>query len=195
MILTAFVGCVTFHALSGPAITRLIDELTSGGVAQDSGTVERTETEIFGTFVLLAPHRDLMTSDRYFDSYLQASVNLLTGYGALRWFVPEGSEIRVDEEIARSVWISENPDPPVSDQHVVADLDDRRLFLPRSTLPLADIRAAIEEFCEMRTGQRPAVVRWCRDDSDSKSLIQTEAELSCCEDPWCEESGTRHPVH
>ncbi|GAA2112000.1 hypothetical protein HKK74_38180 [Actinomadura alba] len=195
MILTVFVGDATYHAPSGDVIRRLIDELASGGSGRDSGVVGQSEGGIFATFVLLMPHRDPMESDRYFDSYLQVSVNSLTGYGALRWLVPEGSEVRMDQEIARSVWISKNTEPPVSDPKVVADLSDGRLFEPRSTLPVSDIRAAVEEFCELRSGQRPAAVCWDRDASDEYRFMQADATPPYCEDPWCRISGTRHPFH
>ncbi|MFC9606942.1 Imm1 family immunity protein [Streptomyces niveus] len=148
-------------------------------------------------FALLAPDRDPIKSDRYFDSYLQVSINPLTRYGALRWLLPEGSEVRVDLDIARSVWISKNPEPPVSDQNVVADFADWRLFEPCNTLPISDIRAAVEEFCELRNGQRPAAVRWDRGDSDAHHSLNVQADVtpSYCQDPWCRVSGSQHPFH
>lgn len=138
-----------------------------------------------------------MKSDRYFDSYLQASTNPLTGYGALRWQVPEDSVVRVDPEIARNVWTSKNPQPPVLDQHVVANLNDWRLFEPRNTLPVSDIRAAVEEFCELRSGQRPTAICWDRGDfgAHHSPKGQTDVTPSYCQDPWCRDSGTRHPLH
>ncbi|MGW4203710.1 Imm1 family immunity protein [Streptomyces sp. NPDC004726] len=136
-----------------------------------------------------------MKSDRYFDSCLQVSVNSLTGYGALRWLVPEGSEVQVDQDIARSAWISKNAEPSISDPKVVADFSNGRLFEPRCVLPVSDIRAAVEEFCELRTGQRPVVVCWDRDESDGYRFMQPDTRPLYCEDPWCRISGTRHPIH
>ncbi|MEV6147606.1 Imm1 family immunity protein [Streptomyces sp. NPDC051992] len=138
-----------------------------------------------------------MKSDRYFDSYLQVSTNPLTGYGALRWQVPEDSVVRVDREIARSVWISRNPEPPALDQNVVADLGDWRLFEPRNTLPVSDIRAAVEEFCELRSGQRPTAICWERGDFGAYHSLNGKEDVtpSYCQDPWCKDSGTRHPLH
>ncbi|WP_394816771.1 Imm1 family immunity protein [Streptomyces lonegramiae] len=195
MILTVFAGDTTYHALSGAALGRLIDELTSSGSGRDSGVAGRPERGVFATFILFVPHRDPMESDQYFDSCLQVSVNSLTGYGALRWLIPEGSEVRMDQDIARSVWISKNAEPPISDPKVVADLSNGRLFEPRSVLPVSDIRAAIEEFCELRTGQRPGAVCWDRDDSDRYCSTQPDTTPPYCEDPWCRISGTRHPFH
>ncbi|MFC7863123.1 Imm1 family immunity protein [Streptomyces murinus] len=138
-----------------------------------------------------------MKSDRYFDSCLQVSTNPLTGYGALRWQVPEDSVVRVDREIAGSVWTSKNPEPPVLDQNVVADLGDGRLFGPSNTLPISDIRAAVEEFCELRSGQRPTVICWDRGDFGAYHSLNGQADVtpSYCQDPWCRDSGTRHPLH
>ncbi|MEU6381237.1 Imm1 family immunity protein [Streptomyces sp. NPDC046909] len=139
-----------------------------------------------------------MKSDRYFDSCLQVSTNPLTGYGALTWLIPEGSEVRVDQEIARSVWISKNPEPPKSGQCVVADFGDRRMFEPGSVLLISEIRAAVEEFCELRTGSRPAAVCWERASHDVRRFVNIKkgaTPSSYCDDPWCRDSGTRHPFH
>ncbi|MGW7303794.1 Imm1 family immunity protein [Streptomyces sp. NPDC054829] len=197
MILTIFTGGTTYHAASGAILRRLISELVTGGHDQGSDVAGRPKGGIFATFVLLAPHRDPMKSDRYFDSYLQVSTNPLTGYGALRWQVPEDSVVRVDWEIARSVWTSRNPEPPVLNQNVVADLGDWRLFEPRNTLPVADIRAAVEEFCELRSGQRPTAICWDRGDFGTCHSLNGQADVtpSYCQDPWCRDSGTRHPLH
>lgn len=197
MILTVFTGGTTYHAASGAILRRLISVLVTGGPDQGSDVAGQPKGGIFATFVLLAPHRDPMKSDRYFDSYLQVSTNPLTGYGALRWQVPEDSVVRVDREIARSVWTSRNPEPPVLNQNVVADLGDWRLFEPRNTLPVADIRAAVEEFCELRSGQRPTAICWDRGDFGTYHSLNGQADVtpSFCQDPWCRDSGTRHPLH
>ncbi|MGW8999419.1 Imm1 family immunity protein [Streptomyces koyangensis] len=197
MILTIFTGGATYHAPSDAVLRRLIGELVGDGSGRGPYMVGRPKGGILATFVLLAPHRDPMGSDRYFDSYLQVSVNPLTGYGALRWQVPEDSVVRVDREIARSVWISKNSEPPVLDQNVVADFDDWKLFEPRNTLPMSDIRAAVEEFCELRSGQRPTLICWNRGDFGVYRSLDGRAGVtdSYCQDPWCGDSGTRHPLH
>lgn len=197
MILTIFTGGVTYHAASGDIVRRLIGELASGGPGQGSGVVGRSKAGILATFALLAPHRDQMKSDRYFDSYLQVMANPLTGYGALRWQVPEGSVVRVDRNVARGVWISKNPEPPVLDQNVVADLGDWKLVEPRNTLPMSDIRAAVEEFCELRSGQMPTAICWDRGGFGAYRSLDGSAGVadSYCQDPWCRDSGTRHPLH
>ncbi|MER8000336.1 Imm1 family immunity protein [Streptomyces sp. NPDC095613] len=197
MILTVFAGGTTYHAISEAALRRLIDELTRGGSDRESGVAGQSKGGVLAKFVLLAPHRDLMKSDRYFDSYLQVSINPITRYGALRWLVLEGSEVRVDPDIMRSVWISENLEPSVSDQNVVADLGDGRLFEPCNTLPISDIRAAVEEFCELRNGRRPAAVCWDRGGSDAHHSLNVQAHVtpSYCQDPWCRVPGSRHPFH
>ncbi|MEV7750026.1 Imm1 family immunity protein [Streptomyces griseofuscus] len=197
MILTIFTGGTTYHAVSGATLRCLIGELVGGGPDRGSDVVGQSKGGIVATFVLLAPHRDPMKSDRYFDSYLQVSTNPLTRYGALRWQVPEDSVVRVDREIARSMWTSNNPEPPVLDQNVVADLSDGRLFEPRNTLPISDIRAAVEEFCELRSGQRPTAISWDRGDFGACHSLngQADATPSYCQDPWCRDSGARHPLH
>ncbi|MCP2341219.1 Imm1 family immunity protein [Actinomadura rupiterrae] len=97
-----------------------------------------------------------------FDSYLQVTINAMTGYGALMWLLPENSRIRVEAEIADYVWLSDNADPPADDPHVFADPGYPLFHHPRRVLPTAQIRAAVEEYCRDATGLRPTSISWTK---------------------------------
>ncbi|MDR7320654.1 hypothetical protein J2S44_000904 [Catenuloplanes niger] len=93
------------------------------------------------------------------DNHLTVSVNPETGYGALMWCVSD----RVAAErggVFGRVWLSDNPIPPDADPEVVADPGDGMLFDPGSTLPLSSVRAALAEFCRVRSGERPQGIAW-----------------------------------
>ncbi|MEU9079159.1 Imm1 family immunity protein [Kitasatospora sp. NPDC048538] len=45
---------------------------------------------------------------------------------------------------------------------VVFDPGDPRFHNPRSCLPVLEVRAALEEFCRMGTGNRPECIHWVR---------------------------------
>jgi hypothetical protein len=92
------------------------------------------------------------------DSYLRVAVNRSTGYGALVWFVAASGPRKGG--IFDQVWISDNPEPPGFDPRVVSDPDLPLFFDPRSTLPVAQVRAAVEQFCRSGTGERPESAAW-----------------------------------
>jgi Immunity protein Imm1 len=77
------------------------------------------------------------------DSVLTVSINRSTGYGALRW----------NMKVASS-----NATPP-KDPRVVYDPEVPYWFHPRHVLPLAQIDAAVSEFCH-GDGEIPASVDW-----------------------------------
>ncbi|MET3425717.1 hypothetical protein BJ973_004929 [Actinoplanes tereljensis] len=81
-------------------------------------------------------------------NYLQVGVNSFSGYGGLIWLGGDGC------------WVSDNPEPPGFDPFVLSNSGGPFGFHPESTLPVARIRAAVEEFCRARTGERPGGVSW-----------------------------------
>ncbi|MFC8075679.1 Imm1 family immunity protein [Streptomyces sp. NPDC057307] len=92
------------------------------------------------------------------DNQLCVAVNGSTGYGALVWGVTEDSSR--EGGAFDSVWVSDNPGPPDSDPRVVADPGVPSFHGPASALPVAQVRAAVEEFRRAGTGDRPEGVRW-----------------------------------
>ncbi|MFF1441319.1 Imm1 family immunity protein [Streptomyces sp. NPDC058295] len=79
----------------------------------------------------------------------------------------------------------------------MADPGYPRFHHPRSTVPIARIRAAVEEYCRAGTGHRPTCVDWTPGDLAGRRLDTPIDEdfITRCEDPWCEISGSEHPAH
>lgn len=94
------------------------------------------------------------------NNRLVVAVNKSTGYGGLIWNVTH--DFPVKGGIYDHVWVSDNPEPPDFDPRVVSDACMPSFHDPRSTLPLAAVRTALEEFCRTGTGDRPQSVNWVR---------------------------------
>jgi hypothetical protein len=94
------------------------------------------------------------------DNYLRVSVNRSTGYGALIWGVVDSSPKKGG--VFDWTWISDNPDPPDTDPRVVSDPGYPLFHDPRSAIPISRVRAAVEEFCRLGTGDRPECISWVR---------------------------------
>jgi len=92
------------------------------------------------------------------DNTLQVAVNTETGYGGLVWFATQ-ERVKKDD-VSEYVWVSNNPSPPSFDPRVVGDPGVPYFFDPRSTMPLDQVRAALEEFCRLGTGDRPECIEW-----------------------------------
>ncbi|MEF9886086.1 MULTISPECIES: Imm1 family immunity protein [unclassified Streptomyces] len=92
------------------------------------------------------------------DNCLQVAVNSESGYGGLVWSANQDRITR--DEISEHIWVSDNPNPPDFDPRVVSDPGVPYFFDPRSTLPVNQIRAALEEFCRNESGNRPECVAW-----------------------------------
>ncbi|WP_406177779.1 Imm1 family immunity protein [Streptomyces sp. NBC_00996] len=105
---------------------------------------------------------------RVADNHLRVAVNRQTGYGSLIWFV-DGDSSRVGE-VCESVWISDNPQPPRFDPRVVSDPGYPLFHDPSSALPLEQVRAALEEFCRIGTGERPECISWAPGDANGQRL-------------------------
>lgn len=101
-------------------------------------------------------------------SSLRVAVNRNTGYGALIWFAAQGFER--SGGVYDHVWISDNPEPPEFDPRVVSDPCYPLFHDPSSTLPLAQVRNALEEFCRMRTGRRPECIAWTKGEANGRRL-------------------------
>jgi Immunity protein Imm1 len=92
------------------------------------------------------------------DNTLQVAVNTETGYGGLVWFATQ-ERVKKDD-VSECIWVSNNPNPPSFDPRVVGDPGIPYFFDPRSTLPLDQVRAVLEEFCRVGTGDRPECIEW-----------------------------------
>jgi hypothetical protein len=113
------------------------------------------------------------------DNFLRVAVNEETGYGGLTWGVTDKYPVPC------GVWISDNPNPPTFDPLVVSDPGCPVFYEPHSTLPLNMVRAALEEFCYLGTGARPACVGWVRGNVSGRRL-DSELKVEIVEDvdPW-----------
>ncbi|MEV6995620.1 Imm1 family immunity protein [Streptomyces sp. NPDC093228] len=96
--------------------------------------------------------------NRVADNHLRLAVNHRTGYGSLVWFVNDKSPKKGG--IYDPVWVSDNPEPPDFDPRVVSDPGYPLFHDPASTLPITQVRAAVEEFCRKGTGERPECINW-----------------------------------
>lgn len=106
--------------------------------------------------------RPVTYDDLASDNTLAVAVNKTAGYGALMWCVDSRSPRRGG--IYEHVWVTDNPGPPQFDPRVVANPDAGLIHSPRSTLPVLQIRLAVEEFCYGDTGDRPECVSWAPGD-------------------------------
>lgn len=95
------------------------------------------------------------------NNFLMVSANSETGYGGLIWFVTsEYPGPPEPDEVLDNVWVLDNPNPPEFDPVVVSNTGEPYYFDPRSTLPIEQIEAAVDDFCRVRTGIRPECVQW-----------------------------------
>lgn len=56
--------------------------------------------------------------------------------------------------------MSDNPEPPGFDPQVVSDPGYPLFHDPASTLPIAQVRQAVEEYSRIGTGDRPECINW-----------------------------------
>ncbi|MFC7219304.1 Imm1 family immunity protein [Streptomyces polyrhachis] len=94
------------------------------------------------------------------DNYLHVSVNTTNGFGALYWWTIQAPEDDAEEDVFKFHWTSRNPNPPSFDPFVVEDPGGGTYFPREAAIPVAKIRAALEEFCRNKTGRRPECVDW-----------------------------------
>ncbi|GAA4978550.1 hypothetical protein GCM10025331_86920 [Actinoplanes utahensis] len=94
------------------------------------------------------------------NSTLMVRVNASTGLGALIWFV---NTLRADASGRQDdqwIWVTDNADPADDDPLVAAEPHELIGVGPSVVLPVAEIRAAVEEYCRAGTGERPGSVSW-----------------------------------
>ena len=110
------------------------------------------------TFMFAEGRHSEAVRDWWPDNTLQIAVNSTTGYGGLVWSATQERALR--DEVSEYIWVSDNPNPPDFDPRVVSDPGVPYFFDPKSTLPVVQVRAALEEFCRAGTGDRPECIRW-----------------------------------
>ncbi|MGW2647851.1 Imm1 family immunity protein [Streptomyces sp. NPDC001393] len=104
------------------------------------------------------------------DNHLHVGVNSSTGYGGLVWYVSPKRADESGDEISQWCWVSDNPTPPEFDPQVLSDPGSPLCYDPRSTLPVTQVRAALEEFCRTGTGDRPECINWVRGEINGERL-------------------------
>ncbi|MFE7927531.1 Imm1 family immunity protein [Streptomyces sp. NPDC057456] len=104
------------------------------------------------------------------DNHLRVAVNSSTGYGALVWFFNGERAERVNNSISNNIWVSNNPTPPSFDPRVVSDPGYPLFHDPLSTIPVSEVRRALQEFCDAKTGDRPACIEWAKGEMNGTRL-------------------------
>ncbi|MFG3294551.1 Imm1 family immunity protein [Streptomyces sp. NPDC048179] len=155
MLLSVFFKGEWRYAESPDQVSELIAEVMNG---------LRGEGEVGGSYFpgddawfCLADRRK-SDSEPVVGSNLRVAINPVHGYGALVWFVND--QFPRKRGVYDSVWLSDNPDPVDFDPRVVSDPGYPLFHDPASTLPNSMIRAAVEEFCRTRSGERPECIDW-----------------------------------
>jgi hypothetical protein len=122
--------------------------------------------------------------DRFPFNLLLVSVNQETRFGALTWCVTDRSG--KSGGIYDYVWISNNLDPPTGDPRVVVESTCQSFHSPQSCLPIAEIRASVEEFCQARTGERPESINWIKGQMNGWRVDNPagEEEFDTSSGPW-----------
>ncbi|MGQ4477821.1 Imm1 family immunity protein [Streptomyces sp. SAS_276] len=197
MILDVFINGQTYHSVEWPVVRRIVDEVFGENRDGDDFATGSASEVVIVKFTFSEKRTNGIEVPQNFDSYLQVAVNRQTKYGALMWLIPSGSSISVDPAVARQVWVSDNPNPPENDPHVISDPDLTRYHDRRSALPIPAVLAAAEEFCRTGTGVRPSCIGWTPGNLSGVRFDVPDSGVSrtYCEDPWCDISEPGHPSH
>ncbi|MGW1668812.1 Imm1 family immunity protein [Streptomyces sp. NPDC002324] len=150
-------------------MVELIAEVT-GNLSSERGGADGISPGESACFMFADSRHTADTFTWWPDNFLQISVNSVTGYGGLIWYVGEERAEASMDVISKHVWISDNPEPPDFDPRVVSDPGFPLFFDPRSVLPVLQVRAALEEFCRTGTGGRPESIGWVRGETSGRRL-------------------------
>ncbi|WP_306324807.1 Imm1 family immunity protein [Streptomyces venezuelae] len=94
------------------------------------------------------------------DNCMYVSVDIESGYGALKWWGTQRAGSKVSSDVFKSVWTSMNPSPPDRDPLLIKDPGAGDCYPPEAAIPAAQVQEALEEFCHLRTGDRPECIKW-----------------------------------
>ncbi|GAA4608891.1 hypothetical protein BJY16_007062 [Actinoplanes octamycinicus] len=166
MVLEVVIGHEHWCGETPSAVLSLVSDLLEGLTSEETGRPMVLGAQSVRPAFAVA---HLSWADRchagggteFASNQLSVAVNRATGYGALIWSV-DADLFPGRGGIYDDIWVSDNPEPPAFDTRVLADPDvaEGRWHDPRSTLPLDQVRAALEEFCRTGTGDRPRSVNW-----------------------------------
>jgi hypothetical protein len=162
MILLARIHGAYRYAETWPEMVELIEEVMNNLPTEDPSSpwiVPGNTAQL-----CFVDTRRLDPDPSWGDNYLAVAVNAKTGYGGLTWCFTSEREVPADDEVGNHVWLSDNPEPPAFDPRVVSDPCYPIFYNPESTLPAAQVRAALEEFCRTATGDRPSCIGWIKGD-------------------------------
>ncbi|MDW6059300.1 Imm1 family immunity protein [Streptomyces sp. FXJ1.4098] len=166
MILNAVIHGRYHYAQTWVEMEELIAEVVENSIPEQPGPGINPGED--ACFMFARDRHSAETFSWWPDNYLRIAVNPETGYGALVWFVSAERHAEPDDEISKHFWVSDNPNPPDFDPRVVSDPGYPKFHDPRSTLPIAQVRAALEEFCREGTGNRPQRIRWVTGEMDGQ---------------------------
>ncbi|WP_231873129.1 MULTISPECIES: Imm1 family immunity protein [Kitasatospora] len=158
MILNAVIHGRYYYAETWSEMSELITEVIENLKPEDAGSPWISPGEQ-ACFMFADGRHTADTRTWWPDNYLYVSVNSSTGYGGLTWFVGEERAVEANG-ISDYVWVSDNPAPPAFDPRVVSDPGFPLFYAPGSTLPVSQVRGALEEFCRTGTGDRPESIQW-----------------------------------
>ncbi|MFJ1595699.1 Imm1 family immunity protein [Streptomyces sp. NPDC088261] len=157
MILNAVIHGRYYYAESWPEKSEIVSEVMEKLRSERLDQPWISPGEVASLMFADGRHSEL-ARDWWPDNTLQAAVNLETGYGGLVWFATQ--ERATKDSVSEYIWVSDNPSPPDFDPRVVSDPAVPYFFDPRSALPVDQIRAALEEFCRLGSGDRPECIEW-----------------------------------
>jgi hypothetical protein len=97
------------------------------------------------------------------NSMLEVSANLKNGLVGAVWFAGWDGGVQFqkypEDDLADHPWISDSENTPPFDPEVLSDAHCPSYFDPRGVLPVAEVRKAINEYCES-LGHRPTMINW-----------------------------------
>jgi len=156
-ILEAFIHDEQRYAETWPQMTALITEVMTSLATEDPDSPWIVPGEV-AWFMFVDRRRADPYGPPWPNNYLSVAVNTKTGYGGLTWFITERSTIPAGDKIANHVGVTDNPSPPDFDPGVVSDPGYPLFYHPNSTIPVTQVRTALEEFCRTgpATGRSPS---------------------------------------
>lgn len=170
MILNVRIGAEYYHAETWPDMFDLIDLV----ICEQRFSIPGVGVGDPVSFSFAHERRTAETRGWWPDNYLRAGVNASTGYGGLVWYVsPKRAEASGDE-VSQWCWVSDNQFPPGFDPKVFSDPGSPLCYDPRSTLPVSQVRSALEEFCRFGTGNRPECINWVHGEINGERLSEEQ---------------------
>ncbi|MER5737318.1 Imm1 family immunity protein [Streptomyces sp. NPDC002262] len=153
----------TVYARSDEEIRKLVDhvmcDLVQGGITSD-GFEQMPE---YATICIVGDRYPEEINQRWPSNYLHVTVNTGNGYGALRWLTTNPPAGASGDHMSNFVWISKSLTPPDFDPRLILDPPTPLYYPTESALPVEKVRAVLEEFCRVRTGERPESIEWMLD--------------------------------